>query len=180
MHDGWVARIFDAPSFEGGLTIVGKTLVVYGFLILGLRLLGKRELGQMNIYDLVMIIVLGNAVQNAMMNNDNTLGGGVTAAVTLLIANRIFNEFLRQSKKLERVMVGEPVILLHNGVPLLKAMEQEGVTREQLMVALREHGMTQFEEAHAAILEVDGAISVVPTGAQSFRSRRHYKALRLP
>ncbi len=173
--------VFDGPrDLRDGLIIVGKTLAVYVFLVGGLRLLGKRELGQMNIYDLVMIVVLGNAVQNAMMNGDNTLGGGIIAATTLLVVNRAFNTLVRRSKKVERLMVGEPRMILNDGVPMKAAMEREGVTIEQLQAALREHGIEKFEDAHMAILEVDGTISVVPCEAGVFRSRRHYRALRLP
>src|SRR5438045_3080399 len=109
--DQWLAKVFDHPDTTGALIIAAKTLVVYLFLIIGLRLIGKRELGQMNIYDLVLIVILGNAVQNAMMNSDNSLVGGLIAATTLLIVNRLFNLLLQRSKKIERVMVGQPMLI---------------------------------------------------------------------
>ncbi len=176
----WLTKVFDHPDAVGSLIIAAKTLVVYFFLILGLRFVGKRELGQMNIYDLVLIVILGNAVQNAMMNNDNSLCGGLIAATTLLIANRLFNVLLQKSKKAERLMVGQPVLILNDGVPVEENMKREGVTHEQLMAALREHGLTQPEQAHIGVLEVDGSISVVPAEAAVFKTRRHFKALRLP
>ncbi len=180
MNPHFISKVFDGPTAAGGVIIVGKTAIVYLFLVAALRLLGKRELGQMNIYDLVLIVVLGNAVQNAMMNNDNTLGGGVLAATTLLVANRMFNALVRRSKKVEHLMVGEPRMILNHGEPLHDAMAREGVTLEQLQAALREHGIDKFKDAQMAILEVDGTISVVPCEAGVFRSRRHYRALRLP
>ena len=82
-------KIFDYPDPHGCFLIIAKTVVIYLFLILGLRFLGKRELGQMNIYDLVLIIVLGNSVQNAMMNGDNSLVGGLIAATVLLIYSQM-------------------------------------------------------------------------------------------
>ncbi|HTQ08537.1 MAG TPA: YetF domain-containing protein [Fimbriimonadaceae bacterium] len=176
----WLGKVFDHPDAVGAGIIVAKTLIVYLFLILGLRLVGKRELGQMNIYDLILIVILGNAVQNAMMNNDNSLCGGLIAAATLLIVNRLFNVVLQRSKRAERLMVGNPVLILNDGVPIEAHMKREGVTREQLMAALREHGLTEPEQAHIAVLEVDGSISVVPDDAAVFKSRRHFKALRLP
>ena len=176
----WLSKVFDHPDAIGVLIIAGKTLVVYLFLILGLRLIGKRELGQMTLYDLVLIIILGNAVQNAMMNNDNSLGGGLIAAATLLLANRLFNILLQRSKKLEKLMVGEPILILHEGVPIKEAMEREGLTDDQLLTALREHGLTDPKEAHLCVLEVDGSISVVPAGSGAFKTRRHFRALRLP
>src|ERR1700691_3858764 len=100
MND-WLKAVFDHPDLKGSLIIAAKTLVIYAFLIAGLRLLGKRELGQMTLYDLVLIVVLGNAVQNAMMNNDNSLCGGLIASTVLLSSNRLLNMALRRSKKLE-------------------------------------------------------------------------------
>jgi uncharacterized membrane protein YcaP (DUF421 family) len=173
-------KIFDYPDAHGIFLIIAKTVVIYLFLIAGLRLLGKRELGQMTIYDLVMIVVLGNAVQNAMINNDNTLCGGLISATTLLLLNRLFNMVIVHWKKAEQVMVGEPVLILKDGKLIDKAMKHEGVTRDQIMEALREHGFDRPDQASMAVLEVDGTISVLPIGTKSFRSRRHYRALRLP
>lgn len=178
--DAWLKLVFDHPDAKGSLIIAIKTLVIYAFLIAGLRLLGKRELGQMTIYDLVLIIVLGNAVQNAMMNNDNSLGGGLIASTVLLIANRLLNIVLRKSKRIERAMVGDPLLLLNDGVPVASHMAKEGITLEQLKTALREHGLTNFDEARMAVLEVDGTISVVPRDSAVLRTKRHFKALRLP
>jgi uncharacterized membrane protein YcaP (DUF421 family) len=176
----WLSKVFDHPDLGGIAIIAIKTLVIYAFLIAGLRLLGKRELGQMNIYDLVLIIVLGNAVQNAMMNNDNSLVGGLVASTVLLVANRLFNGVIRRSKKAEKLMVGEPVLLLCQGRVIPSRCEQEGVSHEQLMQALREHGLVRPEDAKIAVLEVDGSISVVPNESEVLRTKRHFKALRLP
>jgi uncharacterized membrane protein YcaP (DUF421 family) len=174
-----IHRIFDHPSGTGALLIAAKTALIYLFLVAGLRLLGKRELGQMSLYDFVMIVVLGNAVQNAMLGNDTTLGGGLVAAGVLLILNRAVNEAVARSKRAEHLLVGEPVLLLHDGTVLPEAMRRQGITLEQLEAALREHGMESPTEAALAVLEVDGTISVVPQGAAVHRTRRHFKAFRL-
>ncbi len=176
----WLKQVFDHPDARGSLIIAAKTLVIYLFLIIGLRLLGKRELGQMNIFDLVLIIVLGNAVQNAMMNNDNSLVGGLIAATVLLIVNRIFNTILQRSKKAERLMVGQPMLILNEGTIITPHMQREGVTHDQLMTALREHGLTRLDQARMCVLEVDGSISVVPQDSEVLKTRRHFKALRMP
>src|SRR5438105_3768437 len=105
----WLVEIFTHPDPRGLLIIVGKTTMVYLFLVGGLRLLGKRELGQMNIYDLVLIIVLANAVQNAMVGDDNTLLGGIVAATTLLLLNRLLTLVMLKWPQLERAMVGQPL-----------------------------------------------------------------------
>lgn len=176
----WLSKVFDHPDLHGSLIIAAKTLVIYAFLIGGLRVLGKRELGQMTIYDLVLIVVLGNAVQNAMMNNDNSLCGGLIAGVVLLVSNRLLNMALRRSKKFERALVGSASLLLNDGEPIPSHMEREGITREQLQTALREHGLTRFDQAKMAVLEIDGSISVVPDDAVVLRSKHHFKALRMP
>ncbi|HEY3781866.1 MAG TPA: YetF domain-containing protein [Fimbriimonadaceae bacterium] len=173
-------KIFDYPDPHGCYLIIAKTVVVYLFLIIGLRFLGKRELGQMNIYDLVMIVVLGNAVQNAMVNNDNTLVGGIISATVLLIMNKLFNMIIVHWKGAEKAMVGQPVLIVNHGNFLDGAMKHEGVTRDQVFAALREHGIDNIDQTESCILEVDGTISVVPKGSETYRTRKHYRALRLP
>jgi uncharacterized membrane protein YcaP (DUF421 family) len=173
-------QVFDHPSAHGALVIAAKTAVIYAFLILGLRLLGKRELGQMSLYDLVLIIILGNAVQNAMINNDNTLGGGVVAAIVLLVLNRAVNAAIVRSKSVERALVGEPVLFVSDGKMLKGRMEREGITRDQLDAALREHGISSLDGVRMCVLEVDGSISVVPRQSTVLKTRHHYRGLRLP
>ena len=173
-------QVFDHPSWHGAGVIALKTAVVYTFLVVGLRLLGKRELGQMSLYDIVLIIILGNAVQNAMINNDNTLGGGVVAATVLLLANRLLNVVLARSDRAERLLVGEPVLLASSGKILPDAMQRQGITRDQLDAALREHGYESLDGVHSVILEVDGTMSVIPSATPIMRTRRHYRGIRLP
>ena len=179
MHE-YLADVFSTPGIMGGVVIACKTTVVYFFLVAGLRLMGKRELGQMTIYDLVLIIVLANSVQNAMVGSDNSLVGGIFAAVTLLVWNRIFTLLLDKSPKLERRMVGEPTILLNDGQLIESHMKREGITRDQILAALREHGIESLEDAHMCVLEVDGTISVVGQEALVQKTRHHYRGLRLP
>lgn len=174
-----IHHIFDHPSAAGSLVIAAKVAVIYLFLVAGLRLFGTRELGQMSLYDFVLVVILGNAVQNAMLGNDNTLGGGLIAATVLLVLNRLVNEAVARSRKVERALVGEPVLLLSNGEVLERGMRREGITMQQLLAALREHGLAEPGEAVLAVLEVDGTISVVPKEAKMHRTRRHFKQFRL-
>lgn len=174
-----IHRIFDHPSATGALIIAGKTALIYAFLILGLRLLGKRELGQMSLYDFVMIVILGNAVQNAMLGTDTTLAGGLVAAIVLLVANRGVNELVAHSRTAEHLLVGEPVLLIHDGQVLPKTCRRQGITIDQLMAALREHGLEDPSDVALAVLEVDGTVSIVPVGTELRRTRHHFKAFRL-
>lgn len=175
----WLSDVFSHPDLHGALAIAGKTTVIYFFLVLGLRLMGKRELGQMTVYDLVLIIVLANAVQNAMVGNDNSLLGGIVAALTLLFWNRVVTFAITHSARLEQIMVGSPVLIVNDGQLVEEAMRREGIVREQVMAALREHGIDRLEEVHIAVLESDGTISVVTHHAPVHRTRHHYRALRL-
>jgi uncharacterized membrane protein YcaP (DUF421 family) len=172
--------IFDHPTATGAAVIAAKTAIIYASLIIGLRWLGKRELGQMSVYDFVMVVILGNAVQNAMLGTDVTLGGGLVAATVLLLMNRGFNELIRASPRVEHLLVGEPVLILHDGRVLEDRLKKNGISRDQLMAALREHGYEKVEDVHQAVLEVDGTISIVPSGAPVHRTKRHFKQLRLP
>ena len=183
----WLSEVFGHPATMSNAAylhvvagIALKTTVIYFFLVIGLRILGKRELGQMNIYDLVLIIVLANAVQNAMVGDDTTVIGGITAATTLLVLNRIFSMAMLHSKHLEHLMVGEPVVILSNGKLNTSRLRHEGITQDQVLAALREHGLERLDQAHLCILEVDGTISVVSADSNVHKSRRHYRALRLP
>jgi uncharacterized membrane protein YcaP (DUF421 family) len=172
--------IFDYPTAAGAAVIAAKTAIVYASLIIGLRWLGKRELGQMSLYDFVMIVILGNAVQNAMIGTDTTLGGGLVAAMILILMNKGFNELIRASPRVEHLLVGEPVLIVHDGKVLEDRMKKTGISMDQLMAALREHGYEKVEGVHLAVLEVDGTISIVPKGAGVHRTKRHFKQLRLP
>jgi uncharacterized membrane protein YcaP (DUF421 family) len=171
--------VFSYPTWSGALAIAGKTAVIYAFLVVGLRFLGKRALGQMNIYDLVVIIVLANAVQNAMVGNDTSLAGGLVAATTLLVLNRLVTFVLAHSSRAEEALVGEPVVLVTDGHLVERNLRREGITEDQIMEALREHEIDDITSARLCVLEADGTISVVPQEAAVGRSRRHYRGLRL-
>jgi uncharacterized membrane protein YcaP (DUF421 family) len=175
----WLADVFDHPDPMGLIIIAGKTAAIYLFLVGGLRLLGKRELGQMTVYDLVLLIVIANSVQNAMVGTDTTLGGGIVAGLTLLVLNKLFSVAMLKSRRLSRAMIGEPLLIVNNGHLIRSHMAKEGITKEQVMAAFREHGLTTLDQAQIAVLEVDGSISVVPHEGSVLRGRRHYRALRL-
>lgn len=175
----WLGEVFSHPDLFGALTIAAKTAIIYLFLVVGLRLIGKRELGQMTIYDLVLIVVLANSVQNAMVGPDTTLVGGLVASLTLLSMNRLFTFLLVRYPGLEQRMVGEPILIVRDGQILWNQMRKAGLTRELLMAAMREHGVGRLEDVTMAVLEVDGTISVVPREATVHRTRHHFRALRI-
>ena len=160
------------------LLIVLRSVVVYFVLLLGFRLAGKREIGQFTPFDLVLILLIANAVQNAMVGADSSLLGGVVAAATLLAVNWIMGRMVKGNRVLRRATFGEPTVLVHDGALVTTGMDREDVTEEELLAAIREHGYDGVSEIKLAVLEVDGSISVVPEGAKVLRSRRRVRQLK--
>jgi uncharacterized membrane protein YcaP (DUF421 family) len=173
----WLTELFSCPDWRTALGIAGKTAVIYVLVVVGMRLLGTRELGRLNAYDIVLVVV-ANAVQNALVGGDNTLGGGLVSALTLLLMNWLVTWLLDRVPWLERHVVGEPVVLVSDGQAQGERMRREGVTRDELMAALREHGVTTLGEVRLAVLEVDGDISVVPRDSAVHRSRRRFRRVK--
>ena len=159
----------------GLAAVLVRTAVVYVVLWLLLRLAGKRELGQMSLFDLVVLLVISNAVQNAMVGPDTSLTAGLLAAATLLAMNWLVDRSALRSPWLRQRLVGSPTLLIHDGVLLPDHLRREGLTPDEVMQALREHGVGGVEEVRDAVLEVDGTISVVPVDAPSSRTRRRVR-----
>ena len=158
--------------------IVVRTLVVYFGVYLGFRVLGKREIGQMTTFDLVLILLIANAVQNAMVGPDTSLPGGLIAAVVLLAANWTFAQARIVSPRADRLFEGQPSVLVENGKLMLGQLRKQGLAEEDLEMAIREHGIGSLDQVRLAVLETDGAISVVPTTSPTYKSRRRSRATR--
>jgi uncharacterized membrane protein YcaP (DUF421 family) len=141
--------------------------VVYVFLLTLLRVTGKRQVGQLAPFDLVLLLVLSNAVQNSMNAGDNSLAGGLLSATTLVGLNLLVGELTFRSKKIEAVVEGRPQILIHNGKLFTDVMTKARVTHHELDAALRQSACSCIEDVHTAILENNGCISVVPRQAKS-------------
>ena len=133
-----------------------RGVVVYGFLLILLRITGKRQVGQLAPFDLVLLLVLSNAVQNSMNGGDNSLVGGLVSATTLVALG--FATF--RSKRLEAIVEGRPQVLVHNGQLYEDVMAKSQLTHHELDAALRQAGCSHIGECHSAILENNGAISV--------------------
>lgn len=136
-----------------------RALLVYGFLLLVLRLTGKRQVGQLAPFDLVLLLVLSNAVQNSMNAGDNTVSGGFILVVTLVAVNGLVSLLTFRSKRAEAFIEGKPQILIHDGVLDEAMLGREHITRHELMAAIRQSGLTGVEEVRVAILENNGRIS---------------------
>ena len=174
----WLGIVFSHPDLAVTLSIAAKTLVVYLLLVFALRLLGTRELGELTSYDFVFVVVIANAVQNALVGGDNTLVGGLVSAATLLLANFAFTSLVGHVPGLQHRLVGEPILLFSNGQLHQQGMRRSGLTVDELMTALREHGLAKLDDVKLAVLEVDGTISVVPKSATILRTRHRFRGLR--
>ena len=163
------------------LEILARCAIVYVVVLVGLRLSGKREIGQMTPFDLVLILLIANAVQNAMIGNDNSLAGGLIAAAALLVLNFTVGRAARRWLRLGRLLRGHATILVDRGLVIEEHLRQEGIGRDELMTALREHGVGSLDDVRLAVLEVDGSISVLKnddlTPAQG-KAHRRFKYLR--
>ena len=159
------------------LDIVLRTTIVFAIVLGGLRLLGKRHVAQLSLVDLVLILLISNAVQNAMVGPDNSLIGGIVAAVTLLILSYIFTLILYRSRKAEHFFEGTPTLLIHDGTIIHEHLEREKITEDELERAVREHGIENISHVKNAVMEADGTISVIPingseTHIETFKHRR--------
>jgi uncharacterized membrane protein YcaP (DUF421 family) len=172
-----LAALSDAINLDpGALAIVAfRTVVVYVALLILLRVSGKRELGQMTTFDLVLILVVSNAVQNAMVGPDTSLTGGLLAATVLLLVNSLLDRLDLRWPWLHQRLVGQPSLLVNRGRFVDAHLRREGISREEVMQALREHGVDNLEDVQMAVLEVDGTISVVPADAKTTRTRRRVR-----
>jgi uncharacterized membrane protein YcaP (DUF421 family) len=137
-----------------------RAAVVYVFLIVLLRLSGKRQVGQLAPFDLVLLLVLSNAVQNSMNGGDNSVVGGMISAATLVALNWGLGFATYKSKRLERLVEGRPQIVVHDGHVYRDVMEREKLTHHELDAALRAAGCASLTEVHFAVLENNGQISV--------------------
>ena len=144
------------------ITLSARTAVVLFIIALGLRIMGKRQIGQMNIYDLAMIMALANAVQNAMTAGKGDISVGIVSAGTLLLISWLMAQTFVRLPTMERVITGVPTVLVSNGEIIHDHLRREGVTRDQLLMALRQNELTDPKEAALVILERDGLITVVP------------------
>ncbi len=151
--------------------LIVRGVIVYVFLLALLRITGKRQVGQLAPFDLVLLLVLSNAVQNSMNAGDNSLVGGLISAATLIGLNYIVGMATYRSKKLETVIEGQPQVLIHNGKLFEKVMAKAQLTHHELNAALRRAGCTSIEEVHTAILENNGGISVVAAKEAEARSK---------
>ncbi len=161
------------------IRIIGSTLAVYLFIVIAIRLFGKKELAQLSVVDLVFILLISNAVQNAMVGPDSTLLGGLVAASTLFLVNYVLKYLLYRFPKFGKIVQGDATMLVYQGKMIKSHMEKVRVSEDELMEAIREHGVNSVKEVDLAIMEVDGSISVLSEKYQkkTVKRRQAHKTL---
>ena len=149
-----------------------RTIIVYAFLLIGLRLAGKRELSQINPFDLVVLLLLSNTVQNAIIGNDNSLVGGIVGAAALLVINAVVVRLLYHYGKLDKIE-GRPDALIRNGRILRHHLERELITVAELESAARRQGIVSLAHVKECRLETGGALTFIEKQPTDEEMRHH-------
>jgi len=144
-----------------------RSVVVYLFLLVAFRLTGKRQVGQLTPFDLIVLLIISNVVQNALIGNDNSLGGGLVGAAAILALNSAVVEVTYRSRRARRLLEAQPTLLIHDGRLLEDNMRRERVTLDDLLAALRRNGVMDPAQVRVAMLEENGGISVIRREAEA-------------
>jgi uncharacterized membrane protein YcaP (DUF421 family) len=147
-------------------------------IVLFMRLIGRRTLGQMTPFDLVLILLIANAVQNAMVGSDTSIFGGLVAAGALLATDQVVSRIIDRVPRFRRFVEGQPVLLVHDGHVIERHLRSAGIDEDMVAQAAREHGFDSISDVRSAVLEIDGTISIVPMTANSVRTRHRVRATR--
>ena len=148
--------------------VVLRCIAVYFFVIIAIRIFGKKELAQLSVIDLVFILLISNAVQNAMVGPDTTLWGGLVAALSLFVINYLLKQLLYRNKRANELIQGRAMILVYKGQLNEDSLKRSEISYEELLAAVREHGIEELRHVDLAVLEVDGNISVI---SDDFKSK---------
>ncbi|MFV5700704.1 DUF421 domain-containing protein [Flavobacterium sp. XS2P12] len=159
------------------LDIIIRSAAVYFFMVIALRLFGKKELSQLNTADVILILLISNSVQNAMVGNNTSLYGGMAAATVLFTINFILKKLMFKYPKFSDFMQEKPEILIHDGNLDFKALSKLNISSDELKEAMREHGIEFFKDVKLAMLEIDGNISII-SGNENLK-QTHYKRKRI-
>ena len=148
--------------------------MVYTALLVALRVFGKREVGQFTLYDLVFILLVANALQPAMTGTDTSVTGGLVLIVALVAANFAVGR-LDRLPAFHRVFGSAPSVLIKNGKLVPAALKREGISEDEVEMAIREHGVDDLKDVEVGVLEPDGTISIVPTESKLRKTRRRVR-----
>jgi len=146
-------------------------------MVAALRIFGKKELSQLNTFDVILILLISNAVQNAMVGPDTSLWGGLAAALVLFVLNFLFKKVISKSAFFGRLLSDKPQILIHDGKPDFAVLARLDITHDELAEAMREHGVEHYSDVKLGMLEPDGNISII-SGENHQMKQTHFKRRR--
>ena len=158
------------------IDITLRSVAVYFFMIIALRIFGKKELSQLNTADVILILLISNSVQNAMVGADTSLYGGIIAAFSLFLINSVFKRVMLKSKFIKELVQDKPEVLIHNGKIEFKTLARLGITSEELEEAMREHGIEYYKDVKLAMFEIDGNISII-SGNENLKQTHHKRKI---
>lgn len=161
---------------EAYLNVIIRCVVVYLFMLIAIRVFGKKELSQLNTADVILILLISNAVQNAMVGENSSLEGGLLAAFVLFLINFLFKRFVLKNRYLQKIMEQKPEVLVHKGKPDFDMLSRIGISADELYEAMREHGVEHIKDVKLAMFEEDGSISIISGNThlkQSVYKRKH-------
>ena len=158
------------------LDIILRSVAVYFFMVLALRFFGKKELSQLNTADVILVLLISNSVQNAMVGSNTSLLGGLLAAFVLFLVSFGLKKIMFNSKAINTFIQDKPEILIHNGKIDFKILARLGITSEELEEAMREHGVEFYKEVRLGMLEVDGNISII-SGEKDLKQTHHKRRI---
>ena len=158
------------------LDIIVRSISVYFFMIFALRVFGKKQLSQLNTADVILILLISNSVQNAMVGNNTSLYGGIVAALALFVINYIFKKIMSKSEFIKNLVQDKPEILIHNGRIEFETIARLGITNDELQEAMREHGVERYKDVKLSMFEIDGSISII-TGDNNLKQTHHKRKI---
>lgn len=157
------------------LLIILRCTVVYVLLLVALRLTGKRQLGQFTPFDFAVLLIVSNAVQNAMTGPDTSLAGGILGAGTLFALNYLLSSLSARYQIFGRNVLGDPTLLINDGHLITEHLRNERISADDILMAMREHGVEDIMQVKHAILETDGTISIVTRDIPVMRTKRRVR-----
>lgn len=158
------------------LDIVIRSVAVYLFMVIALRIFGKKELSQLNTADVILILLISNSVQNAMVGNNTSLYGGLVAALALFSLNFILKKIMYRFKSISDFIQDKPKILIHDGKIDFKILSALEISSDELDEVIREHGLETYKQVKLAMMEIDGNISVI-SGDKTLKRTTHKRKI---
>lgn len=159
------------------IEIILRSASIFVFMVLAVRFFGKKQLSQLNSSDIILILLISNAVQNAMIGPNTSLLGGLISALTLFCVNFIFKKLLLNSEYFKNFMQYKPEVLIYNGDVNFALLEKFTISLEELQEAVREHGEENFTDIKLSMLEIDGSISVIAKST-NIKQTKHKRKIR--